>query len=180
MKIHMNHHSSHPGIFIIIGCCKTQPFSSWREGPWWRVAPSISCLASIGGPGSSSIFFGWFVVLKIKLRERERVKTVSDRFYYLFAGGKQLKNLKVTFNHWYEIMNSMTRLCIIHIVHIHRIGSLLGHRLLHWHRHVCTTNVYDRLKLPFLSGSFALASSIQTMITWHIYQNQSSVIVQAY
>ncbi len=32
--------------------------NSGRGGPWWRVAPAVSCLASIGGPGYSSIFFG--------------------------------------------------------------------------------------------------------------------------
>ncbi len=31
------------------------PFSSGRRGPWWRVAPVVSCLALAKGPGNSSI-----------------------------------------------------------------------------------------------------------------------------
>jgi hypothetical protein len=45
-------------IVIYISADLPPPFSSGRGGPWWRVAPAVSCLASIGDPGSSSIFFG--------------------------------------------------------------------------------------------------------------------------
>jgi hypothetical protein len=64
---------------IVIYLCADlpPPFSSGRGGPRWRVAHVVSCLASIKGPGNSSIFSVDLFVLKIKLRERERERVVT-------------------------------------------------------------------------------------------------------
>ncbi len=45
-------------IVIYISADLPPPFSSGRGGPQWRLAPAVSCLALIKGPGYSSIFFG--------------------------------------------------------------------------------------------------------------------------
>ncbi len=58
-----------------------QPFSSWRCGARWRVAPVVSCLASIKGPGNSLINIGWFVLLEIHWRECDR-----ERGYIVVSG----------------------------------------------------------------------------------------------
>ncbi len=59
---------------------------SGRRGPQWRVAPAVSCLASIKGPGYSSIFLVDLFVPKIRERERERERaTVYAAFCQVFS-----------------------------------------------------------------------------------------------
>ncbi len=64
------------------------------------MAPAVSCLASIGGPGYPSIFLVDLFVPKIKLRERERERVsvqgieVWDSNWERIAAWTTVTNLK--------------------------------------------------------------------------------------
>ncbi len=137
------------------------PLSSADLGGAWLL------LFSTKGPGSFSIKIGWFVLLKIKLRERERahrIRTAKFCFFPSKSRSARKHEFEATFLfESFERESAIFHFCVY--IYIHRICMYIC-----WSTHMCVIYIrISRLFRPHLRNNILEGLSVLVYVCMYIH-----------